>query len=315
MVLKFIAVTLFSFLSFTLLLAVLRKQRYPEKSFFFCLLNVILSPMRMFKLGPYKQGELTLEKAMKYASKRTKLHDFGDLSFSHSYNAIINTETHRQLKLTNIGYLVYQIELNQTMVRRLKFIQYLKDCPQVLQIPIRSPVFVLGLPRTGTTFLHQLLSLDPSVRAPKLWELLASVPKIRGDYKSNPEGFQKDCNWRAKAIRKLIDQRNMMGDNSLQHIHEIGADLPEECHLALTDELPIHLSCLYTDYLNYELFLRENSGQRVVDAYTYYRKLLQLLSFQVGETENPRRWVLKCPIHIVYIKEIGKVFPDAKIIW
>jgi hypothetical protein len=313
MLLKIIAAGVLVPLVLVGLLTFIRKAQYPEKSLLHSFLNVILGPMRMFKIGPYKQGKLTLEKAMKYATKKAKLDDFGDLSFLDSYKAIFDTETHKKLKLTNIGYIMYQIELNQTMLRRLTFLKYLKDVPAILNIPVRSPVFVLGLPRTGTTFLHRLLSLDPAVRAPLLWELLAPVPKVRGD--SNAETFKEDCAKRAKAMRNLIKQRQSMGDHALQHIHEIDADLPEECIMGLTDELPIHLSCLYSAYLNYELFLSQNSGKRAVAAYSHYKKLLQLLSYQIGEATNPRRWVLKCPIHLFYIKEIAEVFPDAKIVW
>ncbi len=294
-------------------LTILRKGRYPEKSYYNCFLNVILGPMRYFKIGPYKQGKLDLQKAMRYAMKKTGLQDFGDTTFLDAYNVIFNTPVHQNLKLTNLGYIMYQIELNQTMLRRLTFLQYLKDCPQITDVPVRSPVFVLGLPRTGTTFLHRLLSLDPAVRAPLLWELLAPVPKVRGE--SKIETFENDRNKRANAMRKLIKTRQSMGDNALQHIHEIDADLPEECIMALTDELPIHMSCLYSAYMNFEIFLKENSGQRAINAYKHYKKVLQLLSYQVGEAKEPRRWMLKCPIHLFYIKEIANVFPDAKLVW
>ncbi len=85
--------------------------------------------------------------------------------------------------------------------------------------------------------------------------------------------------------------------------------------MALTDELPIHMSCLYSAYMNFEIFLKENSGQRAINAYKHYKKVLQLLSYQVGEAKEPRRWMLKCPIHLFYIKEIANVFPDAKLVW
>lgn len=313
MLLKIIALVILTPLVLTAIFTFYRKSQYPEKTLFNSFLNVILTPMRIFKLGPYKYGMPTLEKAMKYAVKKTKCSDFGDKTFLDAYNAIFNTPIHRSLRLTNIGFIMYQIELNQTMYRRATFIQYLKDCPEILNIPVRSPVFVLGLPRTGTTFLHRLLSLDPKVRAPLLWELLSPVPKLRGE--SSEEFFRDDCKKRAKAMRALVKQRQSMGDNSLQHIHEIDPDLPEECIMGLTDELPIHLSCLYSDYLNYELFFAQNCGKPVVNAYSHYKKLLQLLSHQIGEGKNPRRWVLKCPIHLFYIKEIAQVFPDAKIIW
>lgn len=293
-----------------LLLAYLRKLRFPEKSYRACLLNISLTPLRYFRIGDFKHGTITLEKAMKYAVKKTKLTDFGGSDFIANYQTVIDCPAHKKLQLTNIGYIMYRIEMNMTMVRRLKFIQYLKDVPEVKEIPIRSPVFVMGLPRSGTTFLHRLLSLDPKVRSPLLWELTSPVPGVKTLGKEMEIDYQK----RRKFIHKLIADRQNLGDNAIQHIHEIGADLPEECILSLTDELPLHMSLLYSCYLNYEKLFSIKS-ENIAAAYAHYKKVLQLLSYQIGETKDPRRWVLKCPIHLYYTKEIGQIFPDAKLVW
>lgn len=106
-----------------------------------------------------------------------------------------------------------------------------------------------------------------------------------------------------------------MGDNAMMHIHEIGHDLPEECIMALSDEIPVNLQFLYTAYLESKIFFDALEGNVINDAYVYYRKVLQLLSYQIGERSNPRRWVLKCPIHLFFPKAIAKAFPDAKLIW
>lgn len=292
--------------------ALLRKRHYPEKSLKNCAINVALTPLRVFRLQQFKHGTITLEKAIKYALRKTKLEDFGSQDFVNNYASVLNTSEHKKLALTNIGYMTYRLEMNMTMVRRLKFLQYLKEVPAVTQVPVRSPVFVLGLPRTGTTFLHRLLSLDPGVRSPLMWELLAPVPVAAKN--GFDDEMKVDLEKRRKYVHKLIAFRKTLGDNALQHIHEIGADLPEECILALTDELPIHMSLLYSCYINWERFFAISSDC-VSNAYSYYKKVLQLLSWQIGETEDPRRWVLKCPIHLYYIKEIARVFPDAKLVW
>ena len=87
-----------------LIISVLRcKYNSPEKSYFWCILNSILLPIRILKLGPYKDGKITLEKAMKYAMKKEKLTDFGDVTFVKSYNLMTNTDAHKSLKLTNLG--------------------------------------------------------------------------------------------------------------------------------------------------------------------------------------------------------------------
>lgn len=308
-----IAVILLFPVVLTGILILWRATRYPEKSLYNSFLNVILTPLRLMKLGPFKQGRISIDKAMKYAMKKTKLTDFGNPNFAESYSLILDTPTHKSMKFSNLGYIMNRLELNLSMIRRLKMLQYLKEMPEILNIPVRSPVFVFGLPRTGTTFLHRLLSLDPSVRAPLLWELLAPTPDLKAP--SSDSGFVGDREKRAKIVRKLIKDRKSMGDSALEHIHEVDADLPEECIMALSDEIPCHLSYFYTVFSNHEVFFDKIDFPKVVKAYEHYKKVLQLLSFQIGQQKDPKRWMLKCPIHLFYTKELATVFPDAKLIW
>jgi len=294
-----------------------RKSRYPEKSYKNVAINLALYLPRIWKLGPYKGGEITFDNALKYAVKKTGLSDFGDddWNFAHTYREILATSTQKAQRYTNLGYISARIELNMTMVRRLKLVQYLKDVPSVGRIGVPSPVFVMGLPRTGTTLLHRLLSLDPAVRAPMLWELLATVPSnsARGD---DAELMQADRASRARFVKKLMATRRSMGDKALEHIHTVEWDLPEECFLGLADEVPLLVQYFYASYMHPEVsepLLRK----QMVRAYAHYKKYLQLLSHQLGpeEAAHPKRWLLKCPVHLFYTKEIAQVFPDAKLIW
>jgi hypothetical protein len=292
-----------------------RKSRYTEKSYKNIAANMALYPARLFRLGPFKGGEITLDNAIKYAKRKTGYSDFGDKdeTFAKTYRAIENTPTQVAQRYTNIGYVSARIELNMTIVRRLKMVQYLKDVPRIKNINVPSPVFVMGLPRTGTTLLHRLLSLDPQVRAPLMWELLAPVPKnnVLGD---NKEEMEQDRSSRARFVRNLMKTRKDMGDKALEHIHEVEWDLPEECFMALSDEIPCLVQYFYSSYMHPDVsepLLRK----QMVRAYAHYKKYLQLLSYQIGEEADPRRWLLKCPIHLFYPKEIAEVYPDAKLIW
>jgi len=290
-------------------LAYRRTLKYSEKNIVNALIEIALGPLRFFKAGPFKYGEFDLDVSLKRAMKKAKLTDFGGTEFITAYKAIMNNKDYKSQRFTNIGYLGADIELIITWVRRLKMIDYFKQAPEVLKTPVRSPVFVMGLPRTGTTFLHRLLCLDPAVRAPILWELLNPVPTVPTT--ASKDEKERDSNKRKEHIRKLIEKRQFMGDRALAHIHEIGYDLPEECLMAMTDELPINLQFLYSCYVDHESFLKLDA----TSAYKHHRKLLQLLSHQIGEGENPRRWMLKCPIHLFYPREIAAAFPDAKLIW
>ena len=295
-----------------LLLIIKRKINYPEKSYLYCFLNAILAPLRLLKLGPYSISANDLDAFMKRATKMTKLTDFGGTEFVYSYKLLLDTDYHKSLVYSNLGYIAAQLDVIFVLVARLRKTQYIKENPGILNVPVREPVFVMGLPRTGTTFLHRLLSLDPKVRAPLLWELANSVPMVptNASFEAKQKCRQKRCN----LLKKLLKRREFVGDDALTHIHEIGADLPEECLVAMREDMPLNLQYLMSLYMNFDYIY-----ERVPATHTYvwYKKVLQILSFQFSEEEarTPRRWMLKCPVHLLYTKEIATVFPDAKIIW
>lgn len=297
------------------------QRRQPEKSLKFCTLQLVLQPLRTLRIGPFK-NLITLENSMKSAAKVTGFADFGDLTFAETYKAVMESSTQKKQVYQTLGWISAQKELELTMARRLKLIQFCKRYPAFLKIPVRTPVFVMGLPRTGTTFLHRLLSLDPVMRAPLLWELLEPTPRFIPDSTTDAKMIEKDKAERADFVRSLISTRESLGDSALKHIHEIGYDLPEECIFGLAAEIPCLPQFFYSAYMGTgdESLLHIMAGNAVVDAYKLYKKQLQLLSFQEGEGMEddcpaPRRWVLKCPMHLFYIKELAQAFPDAKVIW
>ena len=121
-----------------LIAAIKRNRKYPEKNLKHCLINVILTPLRHFNLGPFKSGKLNIQKSCGYAMKKTGLKDFGGTSFIATTEIIMRSETHRKQKLSNLGYLSSRIELNMNLVRRLKFVEYLKKNPDVLGMPLKG---------------------------------------------------------------------------------------------------------------------------------------------------------------------------------
>jgi hypothetical protein len=266
-------------------------------------------------VGPFKHGRITPEKIMKIVATELKLNDFGDTTFVQSYRVVNTLPAFEAQRFTNIGYLLAFNELKLFVSRRLKMVDYLKNNPAVLKVPISSPIFVFGLGRSGTTYLHRLLSLDPNSRSPKLWELLSPVPDVKDG--APPTLFQADREKRKEFIKKLIEERNVMGDDGLEKYHEVGHDLPEECLFALSDEIPTVLHYLFYTICNWDALVQSGAftSEDMVPSYLWYKKVLQVLSFQVGDTKNPKRWVLKCPLHSFMIPELGKAFPDAKIVW
>lgn len=178
--------------------------------------------------------------------------------------------------------------------------------------------------RSGTTFTQRLLSLDPQSRGPLLWELLNPVPGRDTD--SNSSTSTSATNWaamdadraaRTEAIRQRIEQRKNLGISIFDKFHELGHDLHEECLFALSDVIPTMPLFVWAATLGMKEYLATVTESEIVKAYESYKRFLQLLSYQASEAErsDPRRWVMKCPLHIMFIKQLAKVFPDAKLVW
>jgi len=125
-------------------------------------------PLRILQLGPYKnvtllqhfiwnfpclcrnifvfpQGEITIDNAIKYALKKTKLQDLGSADFAKAYRRLTDTPIHKDQEFSNLGYISARMEMNLSVARRIRLVEFFKKFPNVLEIPVRSPVFVLGL--------------------------------------------------------------------------------------------------------------------------------------------------------------------------
>jgi hypothetical protein len=111
------------------------------------------------------------------ATKVTGFSDFGDLEFLEYYKQIAQNSFYKSLQFSNLGNIVAQMEFMLVMKRKLRIIQYFKEVPLIKDIPVPAPVFIFGIGRSGTTFLHRLLALEPNSRAPYLWELANPVPQ------------------------------------------------------------------------------------------------------------------------------------------
>jgi len=304
-----------------LLLSLRRKHANPKTSFMMAFINICLHPFRVFQIGLLKEP-IALEKAMKDAMSETKLSDFGDMNFVENYKKVSEFPFFKSLNFTNLGLVLGKLELSAGLfTRRLLLVDYFKQGLPLESIPVETPLFVVGIGRSGTTFIHRLLSLDTEyVRSPILWELVSPVPGVKGEYNEETRAeFEKDRKKRADTTRMQIHYRNSLGDETMDHLHEYDSDIPEECIVAMSDELPLSSCFLYNCFSHMTDFVKSISSSRIVAAYRTYKRILQLLSYQVGEGLNssspPKRWVVKSPIHSFFMKELLEVFPDAKFVW
>jgi hypothetical protein len=125
------------------------------------------------------------EALIRRACRKTGLTDFGD--DAHREPLSILCEHLRTGKpMTAFGRMWLRADLLTRLENKLRIRAELSQHPEMLERSVREPIFVLGLPRTGTTFLHRLLDADPENHAPRIWEMNQPVPP------PDPETFERD---------------------------------------------------------------------------------------------------------------------------
>jgi hypothetical protein len=200
--------------------------------------------------------------------------------------------------LTPFGSVWARLLCHDLLSHRAEVSRTLRQTPAILDVPIRKPIFVLGLPRTGTTLLHNLMACDAQSRVPVLWEAYAPTRPI-------PKG-----SWRATMSLARDTPRlaiNEWLNPGLRAIHPLDTDRPAECFWMLQHSfVELHFFLIFGAW-RYLDWLRT---QDHVASYGYYKKLLQILMYQRSED----RLVLKYPFHSTQLDALLHWFPDARFV-
>ncbi len=222
------------------------------------------------------------------------------LEFRDGLRALI-TSFEREARLNFLGRIIAQQDTLRLIRTQIRILKELEQHPEVFNQEIRRPVFVIGLPRTGTTILLALLSQDPAHRPLLLWEGLDPVPPKRGPDR------------RLRRARSAIRGFDYFSPN-YQSIHPMGADLPEECVLLFMPMFSTPQFDFQYRVPGYLEWLRERG---LGDAYRRYRDQLRLLQWQgrpTSSSQNSVRWLLKDPAHLLGLEHILELFPDACVV-
>ena len=129
---------------------------------------------------------LETKELIQAAMEQTGLSDFGGDDFREPLQRLVDA-LNSQARLNDFGRLRAQMTINAGLTTRLAIVDYLKDHPRVREERIVKPVFIVGLPRTGTTALHHMLNQDSANRTLRLWEAQSPVPPPESDtYTTDP---------------------------------------------------------------------------------------------------------------------------------
>jgi hypothetical protein len=185
--------------------------------------------------------------------------------------------------------------------RRMQVHAYIQAHPEVLDAPVERPLFVLGMPRTGTTVISYLLDQDPARRSLLHWQCVHPIPP------ASTETLRTD----PRCVALLEEQRRI-----LEFVKQAKMPLPHwEDADGPTEDMFIHNQ----DFkgLSWDSFLPTDRYARwlfdeadMSSTYEYQKRYLQVL-----QSTAPGTWSLKMPSHSVHIEALLKVFPDARLIW
>lgn len=240
---------------------------------------------------------LNAEQMMEAAQKATGLTDFGSNSFREGLDILVadvNADTGRPAEMLERNAGMY----TKILIDRLQVVNAVKQRSEVLALPVERPVFIMGIPRTGTTLLNNLLAADPGRRSMLKWELDDPVPP------PTTETLFTD----PRALAALEAERALLAAHpEAGRIYRMSAVYPYECVSIFAHEFNTLMLESAGKLPNYRDFVFQSDW---TSGYAYHKQFLQL-----HQADAPGIWNLKMPSHILNIETLLKIYPDARLIW
>jgi hypothetical protein len=228
------------------------------------------------------------------ARRGTGLTDLGDEGFREGLGVLL-ASLEDEAQLTTLGRLAARARIVGLLETRLRLVDHQRRHPEVTEERIERPLFVLGLPRTGTTVLYGMLAADPSMRSPATWEVSRPFPPPVAEDPERVAAMDRDLA-RFRWIAPGID-----------HIHPLGAHLPQECLALQAPQFASYEFVTAFPVPSYWAWLRQAD---VVPAYRFERQFLQYLQ----SARRGQHWILKTPGHLMWLDALLEVFPDAMLV-
>ena len=203
-----------------------------------------------------------------------------------------------QVEWNALGHFGIRYILNYHLGNRLRLVELLKQRPDLEQLPIERPIIITGLFRTGTTFLHNVLSVDPASRVGRTWELVHPVGRKRD--------LIGDAKWRRWRGSHVTSMNHMMIPEQSE-VHHVETDAYEEDFFLLENDMAVMELAVGLGAYAYAMRMLDWD---MTEPYEWHKRQLQVLWAQ----RSASRWLLKCPWHLWYLDALLRVYPDALVI-
>jgi hypothetical protein len=231
------------------------------------------------------------------AQRRTDLVDFGCTPFEEPLQKLLRA-CREEAELSLFGRFATRWDAVRFLSNLLRLREEERRAPKILEQGVERPIFIAGLPRSGTTFLHSLLAQDRTNLVPRVWQLIHPYP-------SDEPGAGPDL--RPQRVARQLRMFGMLAPE-FRRMHPIDASSPQEC-----SEITAHVfaSLRFDTTYHVPSYRRWLDETGHLDAYRFHKRFLQHLQHQVGVAG---RWVLKCPDHIFALGALRAVYPDAGVV-
>lgn len=266
----------------------------PNRPFWYRLINAHYRFARALGYARPFSSERMVAKAM----RRNGGQAFRDTSFREGLDAYVDA-LNGEAQLNGFGRVAIGSMINLLLYHRLRLEAWWQQHPAVAQQTICRPLIIAGLPRTGTTILHQLLSQDRQFRAPRRFEIDRPVPPAAEDAVE-----RKDP--RVRQVQRGLDVIHSIVPHFMA-IHPMAAPFPDECQQITAYQFSSiglqHIAIVPS----FQQWLLDHDFSRDLQ---FHKRFLQHLQ----SAWQRDHWLLKSPAHVQYLPTLLATYPDAMII-
>lgn len=232
------------------------------------------------------------------AREATDLEDFGGTEWREGLDRLVDA-LNREGALNEMGTEILGSRLGMLLANRLRVVAERKAHPAIADEVVEGPLCIIGLPRTGTTALSNLLAADPQIRSIRTWESSAPVPP--------PESATQSTDPRIEETERGLEMMHTFFPK-MRSLHFTTATGPTECQDLLGMDFRTEHFNGMARVPSYSAWVRTCD---LSSTYRFHRQVLQLLQWHCP----PRYWHVKTPVHMLALDDLRAVYPGSTFVW